>query len=118
MIIDCHGHISAPVELWAYKGTLLAHRGAHGRGGVRVSDEQLIAAANKVEIGPAGHLDLMKRHGTDLQLISPRPFQMMHSERPAKIVQWLHEEFHNVIAQQVRLHPEVTASVGIEVTGA
>ena len=38
MIIDCHGHISAPVELWAYKGTLLAHRGAHGRGGVRVTD--------------------------------------------------------------------------------
>jgi predicted TIM-barrel fold metal-dependent hydrolase len=30
----------------------------------------------------------------------------MHSERPAKIVQWWHEEFHNVIAENVRLHPD------------
>jgi hypothetical protein len=78
-IIDCHGHVSAPVELWAYKATLLAHRGSHGRGGVRVTDEQIIAAATKkAEAWPASHIDLMKRHGTDLQLISPRPFQMMH----------------------------------------
>ncbi|HXS26374.1 MAG TPA: amidohydrolase family protein [Steroidobacteraceae bacterium] len=106
MIIDCHGHISAPVELWAYKGTLLAHRGAHGRGGVRVTDEQLLAAANKTEIGPAGHLDLMKRHGTDLQLISPRPFQMMHSERPAKLVHWFTEEVNTLISRQCKLLPD------------
>ena len=77
MIIDCHGHVSAPTELWAYKATLLAHRGSHGRGGVKVSDEELIAAANKAEHWPAGHLDLLKKHRTDRQLISPRPFQMM-----------------------------------------
>ena len=34
MIIDCHSHVSAPTELWAYKATLLASRGSHGRGGV------------------------------------------------------------------------------------
>lgn len=106
MIIDCHGHISAPIELWAYKGTLLAHRGSHGRGGVRVSDEQLIAAANKTEIGPAGHLDLLKRHGTDLQLISPRPFQMMHSERPGKLVHWFTEEVNTLISRQCKLFPD------------
>jgi OH-DDVA meta-cleavage compound hydrolase len=106
MIIDCHGHISAPTELWAYKGTLLAHRGSHGRGGVRVTDEQLLAAANKVEIGPAGHLDLLRRHGTDLQLISPRPFQMMHSERPGKLVHWFCEEVNTLIHRQCRLLPD------------
>ncbi len=105
MIIDCHGHISAPVELWAYKGTLLAHRGSHGRGGVRVSDEQLIAAAHKAEIGPAGHLELLDRHGTDLQLISPRPFQMMHSERPGKLVHWFTEEVNTLISRQCKLLP-------------
>ena len=41
MIIDCHAHVSAPVELWAYKAGLLAHRGAHGRGKVNVSDDQI-----------------------------------------------------------------------------
>jgi OH-DDVA meta-cleavage compound hydrolase len=106
MIIDCHGHVSAPLELWAYKGTLLAHRGSHGRGGVKVSDEQLLAAANKAEIGPAGHLDLLKRHGTDVQLISPRPFQMMHSERPGKLVHWFCEEVNTLIHRQCRLLPD------------
>ena len=106
MIIDCHGHVSAPVELWAYKAALLAHRGSHGRGGVRVTDEQLLAAANKAEIGPAGHLDLLKRHGTDVQLISPRPFQMMHSEKPGKLVHWFCEEVNTIIHRQCRLLPD------------
>jgi len=106
MIIDCHGHVSAPVELWAYKATLLAHRGSHGRSGVRVSDEQLLAAANKAEIGPAGHLDLLKRHGTDLQLISPRPFQMMHAEKPARVVHWFTEEVNTLIHRQCGLLPQ------------
>ncbi len=29
-----------------------------------------------------GHLEQLRKHGADLQLLSPRPFQMMHSERP------------------------------------
>ena len=88
MIIDCHGHVSAPVELWAYKAGLLAHRGSHGRGGVKVSDEQLIAAAHHKETWPDGHIELLHDHGTDLQLISPRPFQMMNSAKPARRCSW------------------------------
>jgi predicted TIM-barrel fold metal-dependent hydrolase len=106
MIIDCHGHVSAPTELWAYKATLLAHRGAHGRGKVNVSDEQLIAAANKKEMAPLGHLDMLKKYGTDKQLISPRPFQMMHSQKPGRLVHWFCEEVNSLIARQVRLLPD------------
>jgi predicted TIM-barrel fold metal-dependent hydrolase len=106
MIIDCHGHVSAPTELWAYKATLLAHRGSHGRGGVKVSDEELIAAANKAEHWPAGHLDLLKRHRTDRQLISPRPFQMMQSEKPGKLVHWFTEEVNTLIHRQCQLLAE------------
>ena len=105
MIIDIHGHVSAPQEVYAYKANLLAARGSHGRGGPRFTDEQIEHALNARSVFGDGHLDQLKKHGTDLQLLSPRPFQMMHSERPAKIVQWLHEEVHNVIAHQVRLHP-------------
>jgi OH-DDVA meta-cleavage compound hydrolase len=111
VIIDCHGHVSAPTELWAYKATLLAHRGSHGRGGVKVSDEELIAAANKAEHWPAGHLDLMKRHRTDRQLISPRPFQMMQSEKPAKLVHWFTEEVNTLIHRQCQLLPEAFVPV-------
>ena len=67
MIIDCHGHVSAPAQLWAYKAVLLASRGSHGRGGVKVTDDELRAALNHAEIGPKGHLDALHAHGTDVQ---------------------------------------------------
>ncbi len=111
MIIDCHAHVSAPAELWAYKANLLASRGFHGRGGVKVSDEQIRAAANKVEMGPFGHLDYLKQVHTDKQLISPRPFQMMHSEKPPKLVQWFTEECNNIIYRQTKIFPDLFIGV-------
>ncbi len=112
MIIDCHAHVSAPTELWAYKASILSHRGAHGRGKVEVSDEQLVAAANKKEMAPVGHLDMMKRNGIDMQLVSPRPFQMMHSAKPARVVHWFTEETNNIIARQIKLLPDKFMGVG------
>ena len=111
MIIDVHGHMSAPAELWAYKAVQLAGRGAHGRGKVTVSDDQIRESYHAKETFGAGHVDLLDKHGTDFQLISPRPFQMMHSERPAKIVQWFHEECHNIIDRAVKLWPDRFAGV-------
>jgi predicted TIM-barrel fold metal-dependent hydrolase len=111
MIIDVHGHMSAPAELWAYKAVQLAGRGAHGRGKVTVSDDQIRESYHAKETFGAGHVDLLDKHGTDFQLISPRPFQMMHSERPAKIVQWFHEECHNIIDRAVKLYPDRFAGV-------
>lgn len=105
MIIDCHGHVSAPSELWAYKALILSHRGSHGRGKVTVSDEELILAANKKEMAPAGHIDMLDRNGTDMQLISPRPFQMMHSQKPGRLVHWFCEETNTIIDRQVKLFP-------------
>jgi predicted TIM-barrel fold metal-dependent hydrolase len=98
MIIDIHGHVSAPDALYAYKANVLSHRGAHGRGRVAVTDDQLRAAVET----PGGafgisHLEHLDSAGIDLQLISPRPYTMMHSEEPGKIVQWFIEETNNVI---------------------
>jgi len=111
MIIDVHGHMSAPAELWAYKAVQLAGRGAHGRGKVTVSDDQIRESYHAKETFGAGHVDLIDKHGTDFQLISPRPFQMMHSERPGKIVQWFHEECHNIIHRATQIYPERFAGV-------
>ncbi len=111
MIIDCHGHVSAPAELWAYKATQLASRGSHGRGGVKVSDDDVRAAVNKAEIGPLGHLDYLAHHGTDMQLLSPRPFHLMHSEKPAKIVHWFTEECNNMIHRQMGMFPDTFIGV-------
>jgi hypothetical protein len=52
-----------------------------------------------------GHLDYMRDHGTDVQLISPRPFQLMQSEKPARLVHWFTEECNNIIHRQMKLFP-------------
>ena len=107
-IIDCHAHVSAPAELWAWKASLVSHRGAHGRGGLKFSDDEIRAAVEKkrFEGGDRSHMAFLDEVGTHVQCVSPRPFQMMHSEKPAKIVQWFHEEVNNVIHRQALLYPD------------
>lgn len=98
MIIDIHGHISAPPELYAFKASLIASRGQPMYGAPSMSDERLQEFA-----GP--HVDLLRQFGTDLQLLSPRPFQAMHSMRPTSIVRRWTEVVNDVIAQHCRLYP-------------
>ena len=106
MIIDVHGHVSAPESLYAYKANLISHRGAHGRGGVVASDDQLREA---VEGGGGAfglsHLAHLDEAGIDLQVLSPRPYTMMHSEEPPRIVEWFCEETNNVIKRVCDLYP-------------
>ena len=106
MIIDCHAHVSAPAKLWAYKATLIAARGTHGRGKVDVTDDEIRHAVEKEKFGPHSHLDYINELGTDVQLVSPRPFQLMHSESPPRIVQWFAEECNNMIHRETKLYPD------------
>lgn len=105
-IIDCHGHVSAPDALWVYKSLLLSHRGEHGRKFPEVSDDEILYFANKKEMAPCGHLDMLDKAGTRMQLLSPRPFQQMHSSKPGKLVHWFCEESNNIIARTVGLLPD------------
>jgi OH-DDVA meta-cleavage compound hydrolase len=105
MIIDCHGHVSPPAELFAYKSLIMSHRGEHGRKMAEVTDEEILRYANKKEMAPCGHLDMLDRVKTDMQLISPRPFQMMHSVKPGRLVHWFTEETNNIISRTVKLLP-------------
>jgi OH-DDVA meta-cleavage compound hydrolase len=120
MIIDVHGHVSPPEKLWAWKATQLAGRGSHGRGHLSFSDDEINAALHSSGTFGAGHLELLEKHGTNFQLISPRPFQMMHSEKPGKLVHWFHEENHNLIHRQTQLYPKLFAGVAMlpQVAGA
>jgi predicted TIM-barrel fold metal-dependent hydrolase len=103
--IDVHGHVSAPEELYVYKAGLVSHRGAHGRGGVKVSDERIVEALHKPNpaFGNRSHLEHLDAAGVDLQLISPRPYQMMHNESPGRLVQWFVEETNDIIARSCEL---------------
>jgi len=107
MIVDVHGHVSAPDGLYAYKANLLSHRGAHGRGGAALSDDQLRAAVETANRAfGISHLEHLDAAGIDVQIISPRPYTMMHSEEPAKLVQWFSEETNNVIHRVCGLYPD------------
>jgi predicted TIM-barrel fold metal-dependent hydrolase len=107
MYIDVHGHVSAPADLYAYKAGLLSHRGAHGRGGAGISDEAIRAALHEPSrsFGNISHLRHLDDAGIDLQLISPRPYQSMHSESPAKLVEWFTEETNDVIHRVCQAEP-------------
>ena len=67
--------------------------------------QEILAAWNAKEMAPVGHLDHMKSCQIDVQFISPRPFQMMHSEKPAKIVHWLTRVTNNIIHRSCQLMP-------------
>src|SRR5258708_11650182 len=81
MIIDIHAHVSAPEGLYAYQANLLASRGGQRKAMYAADDE-------KVEAALKAHLKFLEEAGTDLQLLSPRPYTMMHHEKPDKIVHW------------------------------
>ncbi len=106
MIIDAHAHVTAHDGLYAWKAGLLSHRGNHGRGTAQISDDEMTAVLSSPTFGTKSHLEQLKELGTDFQLISPRPYQSMHSEKPAKLVHWYTEEVNAIIGQQQRLFPK------------
>ena len=106
MKIDIHGHVTAPDSLYAWKAGLLSHRGAHGRGSAGVTDETLresLRAPNPT-FGGISHIQHLDDAGVDVQLISPRPYQMMHSEQ-ARLVEWYVQETNDIIARTCRIEP-------------
>lgn len=104
MIIDIHGHTVAPMEMYYYQAVLLASRGNPIMGPPKLSDEQI---AQKME----EHVSIMKEVGTDVQLVSPRPYHAMHSLRPAAIVHKWTSFVNDTIARQVAMHPDMFAGV-------
>ena len=97
--VDIHGHVSAPLALYAYQAQLISARAFHGKGKVAATDDEIAAAAE-------GHVALLERMRIDQQFISPRPFAMMHSHKPEIIVRWFSEQVNDIIAKQVAAYPD------------
>jgi hypothetical protein len=100
----------APKEIYRHwdKSYVLAPERMRGSGAAltALAADQIRHAVEKVPFGPYSHMDYLNKIGTNVQAISPRPFQLMHSEKPAKIVQWFQEEVNNVIYRQTQLYPD------------
>ena len=103
MIIDAHAHLVAPDGLYAYRATLIADGGYHA-GKPKISDDALAEAS-------AGNVAIMDSVGTDLQLVSPRPFHLGSSMNPTRLVEpWIRAN-NDTIARTVALHPNRFAGV-------
>ena len=105
MIIDMHAHFTAPDKLFAYKANLLSSR-IRSRGPLKLDDELIIKALNEPVHGGKSHLEQLVEVGTDLQIISPRPYQLMTSEEPPSVVRGFVEACNNLTARQCELFPD------------
>jgi len=116
--IDVHGHVTAPDSLYAYKAGLVSHRGAHGRGSAGLTAEAVDAMldAPHPSFGNISHRQHLDNSGVDYQLISPRPYQMMHSDSPSKIVEWFTEETNHAIALSCQVESRFKGVAGMPQT--
>lgn len=108
MIIDVHNHLVAGPELPAYQASLLNSRGFKGRGTTGITEKTVQAARWHGH----DHVEVLRQVGTDMALLSPRPYTLMHSEKPEKIVHWFVEATNDAIALAVQLHPDVFRGIG------
>ena len=105
MIIDAHAHLVAPDALYAYRSQLIVSGGQHDGYRAPITDEALADSA-------ASNVKKMDEVGTDVQLISPRPFLLINgTSRWDDIVTWT-EDNNNTIARTVKLHPTRFRGVG------
>ncbi|WP_333604787.1 amidohydrolase family protein [Novosphingobium sp.] len=97
MIIDIHAHLWAPPELNAMGLNLVGSDGHYSGMEPQITDDRF-----------REHLEVLFKAldlvGTNFQMISPRPFTMLHS-RGARLVDVWTRWTNNAIAQQVRLAP-------------
>jgi predicted TIM-barrel fold metal-dependent hydrolase len=103
VIIDSHAHLVAPDGLYAYRANLIANGGYHF-GAPRISDDALAACADL-------NVTALDEVGTDVQLLSPRPYQQGHSMEPASLVEPWIAAWNDTIARTVAMHPTRFAGV-------
>jgi 4-oxalmesaconate hydratase len=109
VIIDAHAHVVAPDALYAFRANLLADGGYH-LAQPKISDDAIAATA-------ASNVATMDAVGTDVQLLSPRPYHQGHSMRPARLVHAWIQANNDVIARTVHMHPSRFAGVaGLPIT--
>jgi 4-oxalmesaconate hydratase len=106
MIIDAHAHLVAPASLYAHRSNLIVANGQYGAGyRAKVGDKELEASA-------AQNVAIMDGVGTDMQLLSPRPFLMLNGvARWEDIVDWT-KDTNDTVARTVKLHPTRFRGVG------
>ena len=106
MIIDVHGHLCASPKLYAWYTLLLASRATYGTPPPPISDDEMLSLPETKR-----NLDAIDLAGTDVQLISPRPFTLFQAEKPGRIAHRWIEGVNSYIGQFCRLLPDRFAGI-------
>jgi 4-oxalmesaconate hydratase len=105
-VIDAHAHLVAPASLYAHRSNLLVSGGQYGdpyRAAIPDADLEKSASQN---------VAIMDAVGTDIQLLSPRPFLMINGEaRWEDITSWVWDQ-NDSIARTIEMHPTRFRGVG------
>jgi 4-oxalmesaconate hydratase len=99
MIIDSHAHVVLTDECYKVMATLTGGRNNPPTGGKLPSDAIIRRAAESL-------LKQMDEVGTDVQLISPRPYLQMHSLAPATVPLMWARYVNNLIHKQCEMFPD------------
>jgi 4-oxalmesaconate hydratase len=103
MIIDIHGHVTAPPELEQWKKKLLD-------GGKdpapTFSDDQIDAALNRPWFGGGSHLARLEAAKTDVQFVSARPASLVHADGNMYANEAFCAAVNDTIYRQTQLHPD------------
>ena len=106
MIIDTHAHVTGPPEMYEYFRGLSGTSGAGARvGKFELTDE-------RVEESLEDHLAEVGGVGTELQLISPRPWAIPTADRREALVMQITQQVNDMIARCVKLHPDRFVGLG------
>ena len=106
MIIDAHAHLVAPDSLYAHRSTLIVGGGQEG------DDFRASVSDADLEKSAANNVAIMDGVGTDVQIISPRPYLMLNgSARWPEIVSWSKDN-NDLIARTIKLYPTRFRGVG------
>ena len=108
MIIDIHNHIVAGEQLQNFQANLINSAGFHRPGGTVVTEKHIETARWRGH----KHSEVLNEVGTDYGFISPRPYTMMHSAKPEKIVHWYCKAVNDALALQVKMEPKKFRAIG------
>src|SRR4051812_28654626 len=98
MIIDSHAHIITPESFYGFRALLQTSNGLNNSMKPNFKEQEIVA-------GAARTIELMDQVGTDMQLLSPRPFMLWHSHTNRKDVNKWVTAYNDLIARTVQLHP-------------
>jgi len=106
VIIDTHAHVTGPMEMYEY------FRGLAGTSGAAMRVKKFEYSDERLEESLAAHLREVAAVGTELQLISPRPWAVPTGDRRENLIVEITRQVNDMIARCVKLHRDRFVALG------